>query len=58
LFFPNYTAKPIPFDAKTGNQLFSFQDTNKKSAFNGPGSISNGVLYQGNGDGILYVFGP
>lgn len=46
------------FDAKTGAQLFSFQDTNKKSIFNGPGSISNGVLYQGNGDGILYAFGP
>ena len=46
------------FDAKTGNQLFSFQDTNKNSIFNGPGSISNGVLYQGNADGILYAFGP
>jgi polyvinyl alcohol dehydrogenase (cytochrome) len=45
------------FDAKTGNQLFTFQDTNKKSVFNGPGSISNGVLYQGNADGILYAFG-
>jgi outer membrane protein assembly factor BamB len=46
------------YDAKTGMQLFSFQDTNKNSNFYGPGSISNGVLYQGNADGILYAFGP
>lgn len=45
------------FNAKSGKQLFSFSDTNKNSVFNGPGSISNGVLYQGNADGILYAFG-
>ncbi len=45
------------FDAKTGQQLFSFSDTNKNSKFYGPASISRGVLYQGNADGILYAFG-
>ncbi len=45
------------FDAKTGQQLFSFTDMNKNSRFDGPASISRGVLYQGNMDGILYAFG-
>jgi outer membrane protein assembly factor BamB len=45
------------FNAKTGQQLFSFTDTNKNSKFWGPASISRGVLYQGNADGILYAFG-
>lgn len=45
------------FNAQTGNQLFSFQDTNTNSNFLGPGSISNGVLYHGNVDGLLYAFG-
>jgi polyvinyl alcohol dehydrogenase (cytochrome) len=44
-------------NAKTGKQLFSFQDTNSKSFFEGPSSISNGQLYQGNNDGYLYAFG-
>ncbi len=44
-------------NASTGGQMFSFQDTNTKSSFSGPGSISNGVLYHGNMDGKLYAFG-
>jgi len=46
------------YDATNGNQLFSFQDTARKSNFEGPGSISNGVLYHGNLDGRLYAFAP
>jgi len=46
------------YDTMTGNQLFTFQDVNRKSNFEGPGSISNGVLYHGNLDGHLYAFGP
>lgn len=46
------------FDSSTGNKLFNFQDTLRHSNFLGPGSISNGVLYQGNCDGNLYAFGP
>ena len=48
----------IVVDTTTGNQLFSFQDANRKSNFLGPGSISNGVLYQANMDGIMYAFAP
>jgi polyvinyl alcohol dehydrogenase (cytochrome) len=48
----------ILVDTQTGNQLFSFQDTSTGSNFEGPGSISNGVLYHGNTDGYLYAFGP
>ncbi len=44
--------------SKTGKTLFSFQDTTMKADFLGPGSISNGMLYQGNADGYLYAFGP
>ena len=47
----------IIVNASTGSQLFSFQDTNTKSSFSGPGSISNGVLYHGNMDGKLYALG-
>jgi outer membrane protein assembly factor BamB len=46
------------FGTANGALLFSFQDiTNGKSDFLGPGTISNGVLYQGNMDGKLYAFG-
>lgn len=45
-------------NAQTGSQLFTYQDTNRKSNFLGPGSICNGVLYQGNWDGTLYAFTP
>jgi polyvinyl alcohol dehydrogenase (cytochrome) len=47
----------ILIDTQTGNQLFSFQDTSTGSQFMGPGSISGGVLYQGNADDYLYAFG-
>lgn len=46
------------FGTANGSLLFSFQDTTgSKSDFLGPGTISNGVLYQGNMDGKLYAFG-
>ncbi len=48
----------IIVQAKTGKQLFSFQDTMTNADFMGPASISNGMLYQGNIDGYLYAFGP
>jgi outer membrane protein assembly factor BamB len=44
-------------NASTGSQLFSFTDTHTKSMFAGPASISHGMLYQGNMDGMLYAFG-
>jgi len=44
--------------AKTGKQLFSFQDSMTNADFMGPASISNGMLYEGNTDGYLYAFGP
>lgn len=47
----------IIVNTSTGGRLFTFQDTNTTSNFWGPGSISNGVLYQGNKDGKLYAFG-
>jgi outer membrane protein assembly factor BamB len=47
----------IMVNTSTGARLFTFQDTNATSNFWGPGSISNGVLYQGNKDGKLYAFG-
>jgi outer membrane protein assembly factor BamB len=47
----------ILVNAATGQQLFSFHDTNSRSNFWGPASISNGVLYQVNDDGIVYAFG-
>jgi len=48
----------IVVDTTTGNQLFSFLDTSRKSNFLGPGCISNGVLYQANMDGKMYAFAP
>ncbi len=48
----------VIIDASNGNQLFSYQDSGKRSNFEGPGSIVNGVLYQGNTDGKLYAFAP
>ncbi len=43
--------------ANTGNTLFTYSDINTGSTFYGAASISNGVLYVGNMDGILYAFG-
>jgi len=51
-------ATMIVVDTTTGNQLFSFHDTSRKSNFLGPGCISNGVLYQANMDGVMYAFAP
>jgi outer membrane protein assembly factor BamB len=45
------------FSASTGATLFRYQDTAGKK-FNGPASISNGVMYVGNDDGNLYAFAP
>lgn len=45
-------------DSSNGHLLFSYQDSGKRSNFEGPGSIVNGVLYQGNNDGKLYAFVP
>lgn len=45
-------------DAATGIRLFTFHDSRSTSNFWGPASISNGVLYDGNMDGILYAFSP
>jgi len=44
-------------NTSTGRRLFTFQDSNANSNFWGPGSFSNGVLYEGNKDGKLYAFG-
>lgn len=43
--------------ASDGHTLFTYADTNSNSHFYGAASISNGVLYIGNIDGILYAFG-
>lgn len=43
--------------ASSGKTLFHYQDTTSGSVFYGAASISNGVLYIGNGDGNLYAFG-
>lgn len=46
------------FGTANGSLLFSFQDTSSSNSdFLGPGTISNGVLYQGNMDGKFYAFG-
>jgi outer membrane protein assembly factor BamB len=42
----------------TGAILWSFTDPNPGSDFFGAPTISNGQLYVGNQDGILYAFGP
>ena len=44
-------------NASNGKVLFTFQDTNTNSKFQGAATIVNGVLYQGNNDGMLYAFG-
>lgn len=43
--------------ASTGQTLFRYQDTNSGSLYYGAASISNGVLYIGNQDGLLSAFG-
>jgi outer membrane protein assembly factor BamB len=44
-------------NATSGKTLFVYRDANTYSTFDGPATISNGVLYVGNLDGILYAFG-
>jgi polyvinyl alcohol dehydrogenase (cytochrome) len=43
--------------ASDGHTLFTFTDTNTNSQFYGPASISKGILYIGDFDGLLYAFG-
>jgi outer membrane protein assembly factor BamB len=43
--------------ASSGQTLFRYQDS-AHLQFNGPASVSNGVLYAGNNDGKLYAFAP
>ena len=43
--------------ASDGHTLFTFTDSNSNSNFYGPASISNGVLYIGDFDGLMYAFG-
>jgi polyvinyl alcohol dehydrogenase (cytochrome) len=45
-------------NSATGKALFTYKDSSANSTFWAPASISNGVLYLGNKDGILYAFGP
>ena len=40
-----------------GQPLFTYQDPSPNSIFWGAATISNGILYEGNMDGILYAFG-
>jgi outer membrane protein assembly factor BamB len=47
----------IAFDATTGKSIFVYQDTHRGSSFEAACSISRGVLYIGNFDGIFYAFG-
>ncbi len=47
----------IVVDAQTGNVLFAFKDKHQHSNFEGPGTISEGILYHGNLDGNLFAFG-
>ncbi len=47
----------MAFDAPSGKPLFLYKDSHRGSSFEGACSISRGVLYVGNFDGILYAFG-
>jgi outer membrane protein assembly factor BamB len=42
---------------RTGGTLFSYTDSSAGSAFWGPASVANGVIYIGNQDGHLDAFG-
>ena len=44
-------------NATSGMTLFVYRDANAYSTFDGPATVSNGVLYVGNLDGMLYAFG-
>jgi hypothetical protein len=45
------------FDAASGATLYRFEDTGSGSLFDGPASISHGIIYIGNMDGHLYAIG-
>ena len=45
------------YNSSTGQQLFTYADTSKKSDFWGAATIINGTLFLGNMDGYLYAFG-
>ncbi|MGN6793704.1 MAG: outer membrane protein assembly factor BamB family protein [Streptosporangiaceae bacterium] len=47
----------LAVSTSTGGTLFSYTDSAAGSAFWGPASISNGVVYIGNQDGLLDAFG-
>ncbi len=44
-------------DAASGATLYRFEDTGSGSMFEGPASISHGIIYIGNMDGHLYAIG-
>lgn len=48
--------KVIAVSTSTGATLFSHQDSSAGSRFWGPASVSDGIAYIGNQDGILYAF--
>jgi polyvinyl alcohol dehydrogenase (cytochrome) len=43
--------------ASDGHTLYTFTDANSNSHFYGPATISKGVLYIGDFDGLMYAFG-
>jgi hypothetical protein len=43
--------------SSNGATLFRFQDTTTHAVFNGPATVVNGRLYEGNVDGNFYAFG-
>lgn len=47
----------VVVDSRTGKQLFAFTDTHAGSHFWGAATISGGVVYAGNLDGVFYAFG-
>ena len=44
-------------DSTDGHNLITLTDTNSGSLYYGAASISQGVLYVGNMDGILHTYG-
>jgi hypothetical protein len=44
-------------DSASGQNLMTLTDTNSGSLYYGAASISRGVLYVGNMDGILHAYG-
>jgi hypothetical protein len=48
--------KIMAVSTSTGGTLFSYNDTSAGSRFWGPASVSAGVAFIGNQDGIIYAF--